>query len=70
MLFRSAPEDDDGNSASRRTEVKSKPPITNSRLTDAIKKIKEGAYTTDKLRETFALTAEQEKVLVGALAND
>lgn len=65
-----APEDDDGNAATRRTEAKSKTPITNSRLADAIKKIKEGAYTTDKLRDTFALTAEQEKVLVGALAND
>jgi len=47
-----------------------KPSIENSRLTQAIQKIKEGAYTTDKLRDTFALTAEQEKVLVGALAND
>ena len=65
-----APEDDDGNSASRRTEVKSKPGIDNNRLGQAIQKIKEGAYTTDKLRDTFSLTAEQEKVLVGALAND
>ena len=61
-----APEDDDGNAASK----KSKPSIDNNRLGQAIQKIKEGAYTTDKLRETFALTAEQEKVLVGALAND
>jgi ERF superfamily len=50
--------------------ARKKPSIENSRLTQAIQKIKEGAYTTDKLRETFALTAEQEKVLVGALAND
>lgn len=60
-----APEDDDGNAA-----TKKKPPIDNNRLSQAIQKIKEGAYTTDKLRDTFALTAEQEKVLVGALAND
>jgi hypothetical protein len=50
--------------------ARKKPSIENSRLTQAIQKIKEGAYTTDKLRDTFALTAEQEKVLVGALAND
>ena len=50
--------------------ARKKPSIENSRLTQAIQKIKEGAYTTDKLRETFALTAEQEKVLVGALANE
>lgn len=65
-----APEDDDGNAATRRTEVKSKTPITNSRLSDAIKKIKEGAYTTDKLRDTFALTAEQENILVSNLSKD
>ena len=60
-----APEDDDGNAA-----TKKKPAIDNNRLSQAIQKIKEGAYTTDKLRDTFALTAEQEKVLVGALANE
>jgi len=60
-----APEDDDGNAA-----TKKKPAIDNNRLTQAIQKIKEGAYTTDKLRDTFALTAEQEKVLVEALANE
>lgn len=48
--------------------VRKKPTIDNNRLGQAIQKIKEGAYTTDKLRETFALTAEQEKVLVGALS--
>lgn len=50
--------------------ARKKPSIENSRLTQAIQKIKEGAYTTDKLRDTFALTAEQEKILVGALANE
>ena len=39
--------------------ARKKPSIENSRLTQAIQKIKEGAYTTDKLRDTFALTAEQ-----------
>jgi len=50
--------------------ARKKPSIDNNRLGQAIQKIKEGAYTTDKLRDTFALTAEQEKVLVGALANE
>jgi len=61
--------DNDADSSTHEV-VRKKPTIDNNRLGQAIQKIKEGAYTTDKLRETFALTAEQEKVLVGALAND
>ena len=61
--------DNDADSSTHEV-VRKKPSIDNNRLGQAIQKIKEGAYTTDKLRETFALTAEQEKVLVGALAND
>jgi hypothetical protein len=34
-----------------------------------VQKIKTGGYTTEKLRDTFALTAEQEAALVQALAN-
>ncbi len=60
-----APEDDDGNAA-----TKKKPAIDNNRLSQAIQKIKEGAYTTDKLRRDFDLTEVQEATLVGALAND
>jgi hypothetical protein len=61
-----APEDDNGHAASK----KSKETIDNNRLSKAIAQIKEGKYTTDKLRLNFDLTEEQEKVLVGALAND
>ena len=59
--------DNDADSSTHEV-VRKKPTIENNRLGQAIQKIKEGAYTTDKLRETFALTAEQEKVLVGALS--
>jgi hypothetical protein len=47
-----------------------KPTLTNARFAQAIERIKDGKYTTDKLRETFALTEEQESALIGALAND
>lgn len=45
------------------------PAITNERLENAIKSIKEGKYTTEKLRDTFALTPEQDAQVVEALAN-
>ena len=47
-----------------------KPALTNARFAAAVERIKEGKYTTDKLRETFSLTQEQEDALVGALANE
>jgi hypothetical protein len=59
--------DNDADSSTHEV-VRKKSTIDNNRLGQAIQKIKEGAYTTDKLRETFALTADQEKVLVGALS--
>jgi glutamine synthetase len=59
--------DNDADSSTHEVARK-KPAIDNNRLSQAIKKIKDGAYTTDKLRDTFALTAEQEKILVGALS--
>ena len=46
-----------------------KPTLTNARFAQAVERIKEGKYTTDKLRETFSLTQEQEDLLLGALAN-
>jgi hypothetical protein len=46
-----------------------KPTLTNARFAQAVERIKEGKYTTDKLRETFSLTQEQEDSLLGALAN-
>jgi hypothetical protein len=43
--------------------------ISNDRLLTAITRIKEGAYTTQKLRDAFALTAEQDAQVVEALSN-
>ena len=63
-----APEDDDGKRASEPAKEK-KPELSNKRFDDAVQKIKAGGYTTEKLRDTFALTAEQEAALVQALAN-
>ena len=62
-----APEDDDGKKASE--PVNRKAPITNSRFAKAVEAIKEGKYTTDKLRQDFQLTEEQEAALVEAMAN-
>jgi hypothetical protein len=64
-----APEDDDGNAASKPKAPK-KETLTDARLLQAIAKIKAGEYTTDKLRQTFQLTEAQEVKLVEALAND
>lgn len=50
-------------------KLKQLPSITDERLKNAIKSIKEGAYTTEKLRDTFALTPEQDAQVVEALAN-
>ena len=63
-----APEDDDGKRASEPAKDK-KPELSNKRFADAVEKIKTGNYTTEKLRDTFDLTAEQESALVEALAN-
>ena len=60
-----APEDDDGNAASRKPE---KSTLDAKRLADAIQRIKEGKYTTIKLRETFALTPEQDAQVITALS--
>lgn len=63
-----APEDDDGNAASKKAAPK-KESLTNSRFAQAVERIKAGQYTTEKLRDTFALSEEQETILVEALAN-
>ena len=62
-----APEDDDGNAASRKPE---KSTLDAKRLADAIQRIKEGKYTTIKLRETFALTPEQDAQVISALSGE
>ena len=68
-----APEDDDGNTASRAKEAvkeaKTPPTITDQRLLAAIAKIKSGEYTTDKLRASFTLTEPQNQKLIAELAN-
>lgn len=43
------------------------PKITDARLDKAIQSIKDGGYSTDKLRANFTLTEEQEKKLQDAL---
>jgi len=45
------------------------PTLTNARFAKAVERIKAKEYTTDKLRETFALSEEQEAALMGALSN-
>jgi hypothetical protein len=63
-----APEDDDGNKASRPPKEE-KPTLDAKRLQGAIEKILAGQYTTEKLRETFTLTPAQEKQVTEAIAN-
>lgn len=46
-----------------------KPRLDAKRLDAAIARIKEGKYTTEKLRDTFELTPEQDAQVVEALAN-
>lgn len=60
-----APEDDDGNAARK---IVGKETLDAKRLGDAIQRIKEGKYTTVKLRETFALTPEQDAQVIAALS--
>lgn len=56
--------------AQTHTLEKEIPTISDKRLDSAIFQIKAGKYTTDKLRESFALTQAQDEYLVKALAND
>jgi hypothetical protein len=49
--------------------VKQKPTLDAKRLQGAIDKILAGQYTTEKLRDTFTLTAAQDKQVMEALAN-
>jgi hypothetical protein len=62
-----APEDDDGESAMPKESEKQT--LTDKRFSDAILRIKEGKYTTVQLHEQFALTKQQNELLVKALAN-
>jgi hypothetical protein len=55
-----APEDDDGQAASK---PKAKEKITDDRLNGAIQKIVDGQYTVAKLKSNFDLTADQLKLV-------
>lgn len=57
-----APEDDDGNAASKPVQKK-KELINESRLNTAIQKIVDGQYSVSKLKENFELTADQLKLV-------
>lgn len=63
--------DNDSESSTHEVESKStqKKTLTDARLSLAIAKIKSNEYTTEKLRQTFALTEAQEVALMEALAN-
>jgi len=66
----SIPTEGNNDSDESETQEKTLPVLTNARFALAVERIKDGKYTTDKLRESFALTQEQEDALVGALANE
>ena len=59
-----APEDDDGQAASKPVlKAPIKQPISKDRLDAAIQKIVDGSYTVGKLKDNFDLTAEQLKLV-------
>ena len=53
--------DDDGHEASK--APKAKPTLDGDRWTKALKAVKDGRYTADDLKATYALTKEQEEQL-------
>lgn len=53
--------DDDGHEASK--APKAKPTLDGERWTKALKAVKDGRYTADDLKATYALTKEQEEQL-------
>lgn len=57
-----APEDDDGQAASAPV-IKKKETISTERLKSAIEKIIDGAYSVEKLKASFSLTADQVKLV-------
>ena len=58
-----APEDDDGQAASKPAVKATKPSIDESRLNAAIQKIVDGSYTVAKLKDNFNLTLDQAKLV-------
>ena len=58
-----APEDDDGQAASKPV-VKKKETINDERLTAAVEKIVKGEYSVEKLKANFELTSDQYNMLI------
>jgi hypothetical protein len=58
-----APEDDDGQAASKPV-IKKKETINDERLTAAIEKIVKGEYSVEKLKANFELTSDQYNILI------
>ena len=58
-----APEDDDGQAASKPVVKATKQLIDESRLNAAIQKIVDGSYTVAKLKDNFNLTPDQAKLV-------
>jgi hypothetical protein len=58
-----APEDDDGQAASKTVVKATKQLIDESRLNAAIQKIVDGSYTVAKLKDNFNLTPDQAKLV-------
>lgn len=58
-----APEDDDGQAASKPI-VKKKETINDERLTAAVEKIVKGEYSVEKLKANFELTSDQYNMLI------
>jgi hypothetical protein len=61
--------DNDADNHTHEAAPKAKATLDNTRLKTAIARIKDGTYTTQKLRDAFALTAEQDAQVVEALSN-
>jgi hypothetical protein len=64
-----APEDDDGNASSLPKKPIVLPALAPNRLEGAIKQIKAGNYTIERLHENFAVTPEQNAQILEALAD-
>ncbi len=61
--------DNDADNHTHEAAPRGKATLDNTRLLTAIARIKDGTYTTQKLRDAFALTAEQDAQVVEALSN-
>jgi hypothetical protein len=65
----SIPTEADADASTQTLDTKEPPTISDKRLDSAILQIKAGNYTTDKLRESFSLTKDQDQRLIKELSN-